>query len=89
MIRSHTIRGRRWPVEGVRHVRRPALAECVLESSAGHVLRIPLAGDTRDELDTILHELLHAATELDEQAVSETADAAARLLWRLGWRREG
>lgn len=85
MIRTHTIRGRRWRVDGLRNVRRPALGEC---ASPPRVLRIPVDGDTLDELDTIIHEALHAATELDETAVSETAEAVARLLWRLGWRKE-
>lgn len=85
MLRTHTIRGRRWRIEGLRNVRRSALGECRVED---RVLRVPLAGDTLAELDTIIHEALHAATELDETAVSETAEAVARLLWRLGWRNE-
>jgi len=34
-------------------------------------------------------ESLHACTELDEDAVDETAADISRLLWRLGWRNGG
>lgn len=84
MMRSHTIRGRRWRVEGLRNVRKPALAECITHTNT---LRIPVDGDTLAELDTIIHEVLHAATELDEDAVTSTADSIARILWRLDWRK--
>jgi hypothetical protein len=40
------------------------------------------------ELDTILHELLHACQpDLAEDTVDETATDVARILWRLGYRR--
>lgn len=40
------------------------------------------------ELDTILHELLHACQpDLAEDTVDETATDIARILWRLGYRR--
>jgi len=39
-------------------------------------------------LDTLVHEVLHAARpELDEEAVDTTASAIARALWRAGYRR--
>jgi hypothetical protein len=40
------------------------------------------------QLEVIIHELLHAAHwDLDETAVTETAEDLARILWRLGYRR--
>lgn len=39
-------------------------------------------------LDTLLHEMLHAAAwALDEDVVAEYATEAARVLYSLGWRR--
>jgi hypothetical protein len=39
-------------------------------------------------LDTLVHEVLHAARpELDEEAVDTTATAIAKALWRAGYRR--
>ena len=40
----------------------------------------------RIKLEIIIHEALHAcAWDLDEEAVSETAKAISRLLWREGY----
>jgi hypothetical protein len=40
-------------------------------------------------LDTIVHEALHASRpELDEDAVTKTANDVSRLLYRLGYRRQ-
>ena len=42
----------------------------------------------KEELDTLLHELLHAADWWkDEEWVEQTADEIATVLWRLGWRK--
>ena len=42
----------------------------------------------RKSLDTVIHELLHAAEwNMSEEWVTSTADDIARVLWRLGWRR--
>lgn len=49
-------------------------------------LYMPGAPGTEYELDTVLHEIVHACTELDEQAVTETAATLSGYLWRLGWR---
>ena len=41
------------------------------------------------QLDTVIHELLHAAHwDLAEESVEETARDLARVLWRLGYRLE-
>lgn len=41
------------------------------------------------ELDTYVHEFLHACFwDLDEEAVTESADAISRFLWRKGYRRD-
>lgn len=42
-----------------------------------------------DELDTVIHEVLHASAwdVLGESFVNDTASDLARLLWRLGYRR--
>jgi len=42
------------------------------------------------ELDTNIHEALHAAVWcLDEPTISQTAHDLARMLWRLGYRKIG
>ncbi|HUU95025.1 MAG TPA: hypothetical protein VM487_04740 [Phycisphaerae bacterium] len=85
-IRTHLIAGRRWRITGQARLRPPDLAEC---DEATRTLRIPVDGDTRDELEWIIHEVLHAACAwMSEATVDATACAAARLLWRLGWRKQ-
>ena len=42
----------------------------------------------RDELDTAIHEMLHAERpEMREKTVTKTASSIARLLWKMGYRR--
>jgi hypothetical protein len=42
-----------------------------------------------DALDTLIHEMLHAAMpDLDEDAIYETASDVAKVLWDLGYRGE-
>lgn len=42
----------------------------------------------RDELDTLIHEMTHAAQwDLGEEAVEEIGTDLASALWRMGWRR--
>jgi hypothetical protein len=39
-------------------------------------------------MDSLIHEILHAALwDLDEEAVTETANAISAALWRVGYRR--
>ena len=42
----------------------------------------------REELETYVHELLHACqTDLSEEAVTDTAHSLASALWKVGYRR--
>lgn len=50
-------------------------------------VRRSLAGER--ELDVLIHEMLHACHwDLDEQAITETASDLARVLTRLGYRKQ-
>jgi hypothetical protein len=52
------------------------------------VIRILSGQDGQMEMDTIIHEILHAALwDLDEEAVGTTANAIAEALWRVGYQR--
>jgi len=53
------------------------------------MMNIPVHGEALKDLDTIVHESLHACLwDLDEEAVAESAADVARLLWRVGWRKD-
>jgi len=44
---------------------------------------------SKTTLEVLIHEALHAANwDLDEAAVQETAEDIAKILWKLGYRRE-
>lgn len=53
----------------------------------GFLIDIRLDQPDRLVLDTLIHEVLHAAYwDLDEQAVGEAASDITGILWKLGWR---
>ena len=86
-VRSVTIRGRRWALAKARPARLRGI--CESPQIAGKEMYIPVHGGTRDDLDTIIHELLHAGLwDVDEEAIHETATGIAGVLWRLGWRKQ-
>jgi len=89
MIKTHTFRGKRFQIKDQSECEEFMFGECFKSPLAAFCwIKIPIDGDTRMDCDTVLHEALHACTELDEEAVEETATDIARLLWRLGWRKD-
>ena len=84
-VRTHTFAGSRYSVRSQAGLDSKTLAEC---DFAKRVIRVPVDGDTLDELDWIIHESLHACYPwLAEAFVDTAATSVARLLWRLGWRK--
>jgi hypothetical protein len=78
------IRGQKWRLRFV-----PFLgnAEGVCDKPE-RTIRIALGKSEQDTLDSIIHEILHAAMwDLDEEAVFTTANAISEALWKLGYRR--
>jgi len=89
-VKTHTFRRRRWLVEDNVKLPDGEFGMCEEPRLAGCEFRriqIPIDGEELHELDTIIHESIHASCELDEQCVTESATDIARLLWRLGWRK--
>ena len=85
-VKTHSFSGRIYRVESQKGLRPPVLARCFHDE---RIVKIPVDGDTLDELDWIIHESLHACCPyLEEDAVDKAATSVARLLWRLGWRKE-
>ena len=61
--------------------------ECDSPDTNGKQIRIATDLKKQDELEVIIHELLHAADwSKDEEWVEVIADDIARVLWKLGWR---
>ena len=85
-VRSHIFVDQRFAIRSQAGLRSPNVAECDYEK---RVIRIPVDGDTRDELDDILHESIHAGCPyLHEWIVAALARSLAGLLWRLNWRKD-
>jgi len=85
-----TILGKRWTLRLVpKTERRDHFGKCDHPESADKTITVEGNHDDERVLDTVLHELLHAgAWNLDEAVVSQWATDAAKILIRLGWKRE-
>ena len=83
------IAGKRWRIKFVpRSRRRGWFGQCTDPDAPHRTITIESGHKPITELDTIIHEALHASlAPLDEQYVRQTATDIARLLWRLGWRK--
>lgn len=88
-----TLLGRRWRLLFV-----PRLGEggngddgaCDAPEARGKTIRIRADLRGAAELETLLHEMLHACNwTADEDHVSDSAADMAGVLWRLGYRRTG
>jgi len=86
-MKSHVFRGTRWRLGNVKA--RRELGGCEGPHISGREIDIPVGGSRQQDLDTCIHESIHACLwDLDEEAVSESATDIAALLWRLGWRKK-
>lgn len=78
------IRGQRWRLRFVTNLGESE-GLCVKNE---RLIRIALGYPEDRMLDSVVHEILHAALwDLDEEAVEETANAISSALIRLGYRR--
>jgi hypothetical protein len=63
--------------------------ECDSPDTNGKEIRIATDLGNQEELEVIIHEMLHAADwSKDEEWVEVIADDIARTLWKLGWKNE-
>jgi len=85
-MKSVTLRGRRWRIGRVKQ--KHERGGCEHPGIPGKEIDVPVNGTRRDDLDTIIHEALHACFwDIDEEAIEESATDIARFLWGLGWRK--
>ena len=88
--RRVTVLGKRWTLKLVpKHDRRGHYGLCDHPESADKTITVEANHADQRVLETVLHELLHAGCwSLDEEVVTEWAEDVARILTRLGWKRE-
>lgn len=86
-----TILGKRWKFRWVTRSEMPkAWGTCDAPDQPGKEIRIRKGQSEIDELDTVIHEVLHASDwHKSEEWVAEVAEDLARILIKLGWRRHG
>lgn len=83
-----TILGRRYRFRFTRALERGTAGECDEPSRRGKEIRIRDGLSPEATLDTVVHEVLHAADwHKDEAWVEQVASDLTRILWRLGYRR--
>lgn len=86
-VKTHSFHGKRFTVKHSNLLR--TAKTLGLAHFEKKTLYIPADGDTKDELDTIIHEALHFAFPyIAEEEVTDGATDLAGLLWRLGWRKD-
>lgn len=84
-----TLMGRRYRLQFCRLGRQQARGTCDPPSIRGKQIRIDERLADEEQLEVILHELLHACDwRADEDHITEQAEDMARVLWRLGYRRQ-
>lgn len=81
------MRGRVWDFR--RTAKRPRGAHGIADKSTRPPsIKVHAALRDETELETIIHEALHACLwDLDEEPIEETAESIASLLWKLGYRK--
>ena len=84
-MKHHKFRGKTY-----RLIEAPSDAggECSDPNSTPREMLIPLEGESKYDLEVIIHEGLHACLwDVCEQSVREISNDIATLLWKLGWRK--
>ncbi len=84
------ILGRRWRIEFVDRLPDNDRGLCTDPEAPKRTILIRSNMDEEEELDTIIHEAIHASAWVvfDEVFVTQLAEDIARLLYRLGWRKQ-
>lgn len=82
------IRGKKWNLRFARL--RKDLGYCQPPDKPNKEILIRSSLKGEELLDTLIHEILHAGDwDKDEPWVDEVATDMARILWKLGYRRNG
>lgn len=87
-MRRVKILGKHWRLKYVPNLG-DATGTCEPPEREAKTIRIKHGLSEQEELETVIHETLHAAFwPLDEEFVRLFAEDAARILWKLGYRKQ-
>ena len=88
-----TLLGKRWRIErprSITHDGEPQHGDCDPPDTPNKAIRVVSYVRDRVELETFLHEMLHACDwPKSEEWVEDTAHDLSAALWRLGYRMTG
>ena len=84
-----TIRGKRWNLIFTNHLAPTDDGKCDAPELPGKEIRIRPNLPPKRALEVLIHEIFHAANfDLSEDTVTQAAEDATTILWKLGYRRE-
>jgi hypothetical protein len=90
IVLTATLRGTRWKFKDASNIPKDALEEGPLDGLCDYdkkTLYVPMEPKGLEDLDTIIHEVVHAILpDLSEECVRESSSAIARILHRFGYR---
>lgn len=88
-VKQHDFRGKRYKILFKKRVKNNIIGLCDCPNDPDKAITIQRGLDEYNELQTIIHEGLHACFwDIDEEAIIETSRDMSKLLWRLGYRKE-
>ena len=84
-VQSHVFGGRKYVIDT-----EPFVGWCDTAKKRPLAIRFPSGlGYTREDLDTAIHESLHACfPSVGEKKIEQSAEDISRFLWRMGYRRK-
>jgi len=86
-IKTVNLRGKRFAISRPRRLQADTLGWCRTHGKPKIAVAYSLNGV--EELEILIHEMLHGCYwDMDEEAISDTAESIAIALWRLGYKKE-
>jgi len=88
-VRSVTLRGKRWAFEKAGTLSKTDRGYCTDPSETERKIKIHKSLIGQEELEVIIHEMLHACFwDIDEDVIAEVGDDISKALWRMGYKKE-
>lgn len=86
-VKTVDLRGKRFSISRPKRLERDTLGWCMKHGRGKIAVAYSLNGE--EELEILIHEMLHACYwDMDEEAITESAQSISKALWRLGYRKE-
>lgn len=85
-VKTVNLRGKRFSISRPRRINPELLGWCINKGKPKIAVAYALNGE--EELEIFIHEMLHACYwDMDEEAITDSAQSIAKALWRMGYRK--